>query len=102
VAFCWIFFRAISFQSAFTSITQICTNFNWTDFGGFWISRSETGFMLIFAAFIAFLSPTLKDNLYRKIQTLPSFTWIILVLFVLQIIIQFKDDVVQPFIYFQF
>ena len=102
VAICWIFFRAISFQSAFTSITQICTNFNWTDFGGFWISRSETGFMLIFAAFIAFLSPTLKDNLYRKIQTLPSFTWIILVLFVLQIIIQFKDDVVQPFIYFQF
>jgi alginate O-acetyltransferase complex protein AlgI len=102
VAFCWIFFRAISFQSAFTSITQICTNFNWTDFGGFWISRSETGFMLIFAAFIAFVSPTLKDNFYRKIQTLPSFTWIILVLFVLQIIIQFKDDVVQPFIYFQF
>lgn len=102
VAICWIFFRAISFQSAFTSITQICTNFNWTDFGGFWISRSETGFMLIFAAFIAFLSPTLKNNLYRKIQTLPSFTWIILVLFVLQIIIQFKDDVVQPFIYFQF
>jgi D-alanyl-lipoteichoic acid acyltransferase DltB (MBOAT superfamily) len=102
VAICWIFFRAISFQSAFTSITQICTNFNWTDFGGFWISRSETGFMLIFAAFIAFLSPTLKNNLYRKMQTLPSFTWIILVLFVLQIIIQFKDDVVQPFIYFQF
>jgi D-alanyl-lipoteichoic acid acyltransferase DltB (MBOAT superfamily) len=102
VAICWIFFRAISFQSAFTSITQICTNFNWTDFGGFWISRSETGFMLIFAAFIAFVSPTLKDNFYRKIQTLPSFTWIILVLFVLQIIIQFKDDVVQPFIYFQF
>ena len=102
VAFCWIFFRAISFQSAFTSITQICTNFNWTDFGGFWISRSETGFMLIFAAFIAFVSPTLKDNFYRIIQTLPSFTWIILVLFVLQIIIQFKDDVVQPFIYFQF
>ena len=102
VAFCWIFFRALSFQSAYTSINQIFTNFNFKDFGGFWISRSETGFMLIFAAFIAFLSPTLKDNLYRKIQTLPSFTWIIWVFLVLQIIIQFKDDVVQPFIYFQF
>lgn len=102
VAFCWIFFRALSFQSAFTSITQIFTNFNLKDFGGFWISRSETGFMLIFAAIVAFFSPKWKDNVYQKIQTLPSFTWIIWVLLVLQIIIQFKDDVVQPFIYFQF
>jgi D-alanyl-lipoteichoic acid acyltransferase DltB (MBOAT superfamily) len=102
VAFCWIFFRASSFQSAFTSITQICSNFNLKDFGGFWISRSETGFMLIFAALVAFFYPKWKDTFYQKIQTLPSFTWIIWVLVTLQIIVQFKDDLVQPFIYFQF
>lgn len=102
VAFCWIFFRASSFQSAFTSITQICSNFNLKDFGGFWISRSETGFMLIFAALVAFFHPKWKENFYNKIQTLPSFTWIIWVLVTLQIIVQFKDDLVQPFIYFQF
>jgi hypothetical protein len=72
------------------------------DFGGFWISRSETGFMLIFAALVAFFHPKWKDNFYNKIQTLPSFTWIIWVLVTLQIIVQFKDDLVQPFIYFQF
>jgi D-alanyl-lipoteichoic acid acyltransferase DltB (MBOAT superfamily) len=102
VAFCWIFFRAASFQSAFTSITQIFCNFNLKDLGGFWISRSETGFMLLFAALIAFFSPKWKDSFYQKIQTLPSFTWIIWVLLTLQIIVQFKDDLVQPFIYFQF
>ncbi len=102
VAFCWIFFRAASFQSAFTSITQIFSNFNLKDFGGFWISRSETGFMLLFAALVAFFSPKWKDACYQKIQTLPSFTWIIWVLVTLQIIVQFKDDLVQPFIYFQF
>lgn len=102
VAFCWIFFRASSFQSAFTSITQIFTNFNLKDFGGFWISRSETGFMLVFAAVVAFLSPKWKEILYPKIQTLPTITWIFWVLITLQIIVQFKDDLVQPFIYFQF
>jgi D-alanyl-lipoteichoic acid acyltransferase DltB (MBOAT superfamily) len=102
VAFCWIFFRAASFQSAFTSITQIFSNFNLKDFGGFWISRSETGLMLIFAALVAFFSPKWKDVFYQKIQNLPSFTWIIWVLVTLQIIVQFKDDLVQPFIYFQF
>jgi len=102
VAFCWIFFRAASFHSAFTSIIQIFSNFNLKDFGGFWISRSETGFMLLFAALVAFFSPKWKDACYQKIQTLPSFTWIIWVLVTLQIIVQFKDDLVQPFIYFQF
>ena len=102
VAFCWIFFRASSFQSAFTSITQIFSNFNLKDFGGFWISRSETGFMLLFASLVAFFHPKWKDKCYQKIQTLPSFTWIICVLVTLQIIVQFKDDLVQPFIYFQF
>ncbi len=102
VAFFWIFFRASSFQSAYISITQIFSNFNLKDFGGFWISRLETGFMLIFAAFVTFFSPKWKDYLYHKIQSLPSFTWIIWVFLTLQIIVQFKDDLVQPFIYFQF
>jgi hypothetical protein len=57
---------------------------------------------LLFAALVAFFSPKWKDTFYQKIQTLPSFTWIIWVLLTLQIIVQFKDDLVQPFIYFQF
>jgi hypothetical protein len=60
------------------------------------------GIMIMTAAFIAFFPPSLKERIFQKIQWLPTFTWILWVLISLQIIIQFKDDVVQPFIYFQF
>jgi D-alanyl-lipoteichoic acid acyltransferase DltB (MBOAT superfamily) len=102
VGFCWIFFRATSFGSAFASIEQIVFHTQWKDFAGFWTSRQEMGIMIMIAAFIAFFPPNLKERAFQKIQVLPTFTWILWVLIALQIIIQFKDDVVQPFIYFQF
>jgi len=102
VGFCWIFFRASSFGSAFASIEQIAFHTQWKDFVGFWTSRQEMGIMIMTAAFIAFFPPNLKERIFQKIQWLPTFTWILWVLISLQIIIQFKDDVVQPFIYFQF
>lgn len=102
VAFCWIFFRASSFGSAFASIEQIVFHTQWKDFAGFWFSRTEMGFLLIAAACIAFFPPKIKSKVFKEIQILPTFTWILWVLIALQIIIQFKDDVVQPFIYFQF
>lgn len=102
VAFCWIFFRATSFGSAFDSIEQIAFHTQWKDFTGFWLSRQEMGCMLLLAACIVFSPPNLKERFYKKLQILPTFTWILWVLIALQIIIQFKDDVVQPFIYFQF
>ena len=102
VAFCWIFFRASSFGSAFASIEQIVFHTKWQDFTGFWVSRSEMGILLIVAAIIAFFPPKIKEKLFQEIQILPTFTWILWMTIALQIIIQFKDDVVQPFIYFQF
>lgn len=102
VALCWIFFRASSFDAAFQSIQQIFGHFNLKDFSGFWLSRREMGYMFILAAFIVFFPPKWKENVFNKIQMLPTFTWIVWVLFALQIIVQFKDDLVQPFIYFQF
>jgi len=102
VAFCWIFFRATSFGSAFASIEQIAFHTQWKDFTGFWLSRQEMGILLSIAAVIAFFPPNLKERFFQKLQILPTFTWIIWTLIALQIIIQFKDDVVQPFIYFQF
>jgi hypothetical protein len=60
------------------------------------------GILLSIAAVIAFFPPNLKERFFQKLQILPTFTWILWTLIALQIIIQFKDDVVQPFIYFQF
>jgi hypothetical protein len=35
-------------------------------------------------------------------MNIPYWAWIMVVFVVIQVIIQFKDNVVQPFIYFQF
>ena len=102
VALCWIFFRASSFNLAFESIKEIVFNISIKDFVGFWFSRREVCYVLLFASFIVFFSSRLKQKIYDMLQRLPSFTWIIWFAIALQIIIQFKDEIVQPFIYFQF
>ena len=102
VAFCWIFFRATSFDTAFISIQKIFTNTNWIDFAGFWMTRPETSWMLIIATFIVFLPWQIKESCFSYVKKLPAFAYIVLMLIALQIIVQFKDEIVQPFIYFQF
>jgi D-alanyl-lipoteichoic acid acyltransferase DltB (MBOAT superfamily) len=102
VGFCWIFFRATSFDIAFLCIQKIVTNTNWFDFQGFWFSRPEIIYLLIISALIVFTPGQLKNKIYRKSEKVPAYAWIFIVLISLQLIIQFRDDVVQPFIYFQF
>lgn len=102
VGLCWIFFRATSFDTAFLSIQKIVTNTNWIDFHGFFFSRPEIIYLIIISSFIVFTPGQLKNNLFRKSEKIPTFVWMFLFLIALQLIIQFRDDVVQPFIYFQF
>ena len=102
VGFCWIFFRATSFSNAFISIQQIFLNTQPRDFIGFWFSRPEISSVLTIAFAILVIPVKVKEYLFSKIQLLPAITWIIWIIIALQIIVQFKDDVVQPFIYFQF
>jgi len=102
VAFCWIFFRANSFESAFESITKIFTSFTFYDLPGFWYSRTEFCYILIIASILVFTPLALKEKFFASMQKLPVFAWIFLMIFVFQLIIQFKDEIVQPFIYFQF
>ena len=102
VGLCWILFRAHSFESAFVSIGQIAYNTEWLNFTGFWISRSSVAYLLVIAAFIVFFPEKLKEKCFKLLLRLPAITWIIWIAIALQIVVQFKDDIVQPFIYFQF
>jgi D-alanyl-lipoteichoic acid acyltransferase DltB (MBOAT superfamily) len=102
VAVCWIFFRARSFQSAYDSIRTMLFKSQWVDFQGFWFSRPEIVIMLCVAASIVFFPVVIKQQLFGWIKKIPAWLWIFIMLFALQIITQFRDDVVQPFIYFQF
>jgi alginate O-acetyltransferase complex protein AlgI len=102
VGFCWIFFRATSFDAAFTSMQAIFTHLSVIDFIGFWQARPEIILLILLSAIIVFTPSHLKNRLFTGILSLHPFAWIVVICVVLQIIIQFKDDVVQPFIYFQF
>jgi D-alanyl-lipoteichoic acid acyltransferase DltB (MBOAT superfamily) len=102
VGLCWIFFRATSFDTAFLSIERIFSATSWTDFLGFWLSRPETSLIMIFAAVIVFIPWKTKESLFGFVRKLPAYAYIVLMLIALQIIVQFKDEIVQPFIYFQF
>ena len=59
-------------------------------------------YVLIIACSIVFIPPIIKEKFFLLLNRLPTLTWIIWIMISLQIIIQFKDDIVQPFIYFQF
>ncbi len=102
VGLCWIFFRASSFQSAYNSIRTMFFNMKTVDFQGFWFSRPETSIMLSIAACIVFFPVSTKQAIFGWFKKLPTWTWIFIMLIALQLITQFRDDVVQPFIYFQF
>lgn len=102
VGICWIFFRATSFDAAFLSIQEIFTKTRFVDFQGFWHSRPEVIYLLFVSCIIVFMPSKIKFKLFQKTERIPAFLWIFIVLISLQLIIQFRDEVVQPFIYFQF
>ena len=102
VSFCWIFFRAADFPSALEIINRIAYHSQWQDFAGFWYSRFEISVLLLAVMAIVMIPQKFKQWSIERLYYIPSFFWIFFLLIALQVIIQFKDEVVQPFIYFQF
>jgi hypothetical protein len=66
------------------------------------MARKETVIMLLTASLIVFFPSIIKQKLINIALRLPVWSWLIIMLLAMQLIIQFKDSVVQPFIYFQF
>ena len=102
VSLCWIFFRSVSFETAFQSLSLIFTKLNLSEIIAFSVERKEVIILIFISMLIVFTPSKIKQFIYSKIFLLPTFTWVIWILLALQIIIQFKDEIVQPFIYFQF
>jgi D-alanyl-lipoteichoic acid acyltransferase DltB (MBOAT superfamily) len=102
VAALWIFFRAQSLDFALISIQSIIQRTNVFDVPSFWEARPEILLLLAVSACIVFFPERIKQNLISGFLAIPLFTWSIIFLLILQMIIQFRDHTVQPFIYFQF
>lgn len=102
VAFCWIFFRATTFDAGISMVQQIFSNFN-----GNLLHQLVVGYPVVFALVaIGFLMHFLPTLVRLKTEQLMIKSPAILQAFILALIIwvvyQTKTADVQPFIYFQF
>jgi D-alanyl-lipoteichoic acid acyltransferase DltB (MBOAT superfamily) len=102
ICFCWIFFKADTFDDAWIILTQISTNFN----GGAWqslLTSYNSVFLVMLLGYIIHFIP--KSYEYFSIKVLSKVTLggrIIILLIFIWIIIQVKQaDQVMP-IYLQF
>lgn len=102
VAFCWIFFRAESMDFALIQLRQIGTDWHFNDAANFYLARPEWSWFFLTAVFVCFSPKRWSLKLWNLLLKVPVFAWFLVLLFVLQVIVQFRDETVQPFIYFQF
>ena len=102
VCFCWIFFRNVDFANSMVMISQIATQFHpevalqWVQ--GYWqvVAMMAVGYVL------HFVPCTVKDDIRRQMARLPWWAFVVLLVGMAYLVIQFKSADVQPFIYFQF
>lgn len=102
VGILWVFFRADSIDAAALSIRIIASQFHPGELLNFYGARPEIMLVLLISALLVFFPQKAKQFLISRILTFPLFLWPLILLVVLQLILQFKDHTVQPFIYFQF
>lgn len=102
VAFCWIFFRASSFESAIAMIQQITTNFKSELFLPL-INGYQAVFLLMALGFAIHFIPSHSESKIKKaISVSPAFIQAALLAIMIYLVYQTRSAEVQPFIYFQF
>jgi D-alanyl-lipoteichoic acid acyltransferase DltB (MBOAT superfamily) len=102
VAFCWIFFRASSFDSALSMINQITSNFNAALFGQLVIGYKMVFIFIAIGYFIHFIPTSFEVQIKKGITLAPSFVQAALLAIMIYVVYQTRSAEVQPFIYFQF
>jgi D-alanyl-lipoteichoic acid acyltransferase DltB (MBOAT superfamily) len=102
VAFCWIFFRADSFETAVDLLTQVFTSFKGELFVSV-ITGYKQVFALILLGYLLHITPKKWDLfLENKVTRTPLIIQSVLLAIVIWMVIQCKSAELQPFIYFQF
>jgi len=102
IVFLWIFFRASDFSTAWSMIRQIYTAFDYHYIIPFWNTRTIFIVMLLLGYLIHTIPIKTFDKLTAYYIKLPFLVKAIGFVILVQLIVQFKTEGVQPFIYFQF
>ena len=98
----WIFFRATSVDSAVTIITHIATDFSWDYLPPFFDTRMMWSIFLIVGFLLHGIRKSQADTLKDWFIRSPWLVKLLLFIIVMQLVINFRQDNVQPFIYAQF
>lgn len=102
VALLWVFFRAESFGVAFVSITKMAFDTDWAYFMPFLQTRGPLLAMMVIGFAIHFVSEKDKERMSEYFGTMPVLAKAAVFVLIIQLILQFQTENVQPFIYFQF
>jgi D-alanyl-lipoteichoic acid acyltransferase DltB (MBOAT superfamily) len=98
----WVFFRANSMETAWNILQQAALNLDWAYLCPFVIARPMWTLMVL----LVMIMHIVPERRYSRIRTrfiyAPWYVKFIIVLLVLQLVVQFHTNSVQPFIYSQF
>jgi D-alanyl-lipoteichoic acid acyltransferase DltB (MBOAT superfamily) len=102
VAFCWIFFRAESFERAGHVLQQIYTDCHWSQVGPVLMAYWKIAGLMLVAYVLHFVPQSWDRWLADRFEALPLVFKALALTFMIWLVIQFAGSAVQPFIYFQF
>lgn len=102
ISLLWIFFRAVDTKNAIISINKILFETNLREIPAFYLARKETILFLLISTVIIFSKNLYKNKINLIFHKMPIWMIGFLMIAFLQIILQLKDNLVEPFIYFQF
>ena len=102
ISFLWIFFRATDTKNAIISINKILYQTNFKEIPAFYSARKETVLFLLISTLIIFSKNIYNNKVNFIFHKIPIWMIGILMIAFLQVILQLKDNLVEPFIYFQF
>lgn len=102
VVLLWVYFRAENFEVATHMIGKVFLDFDWSFVNVFIQNRTAIFVMIVLGLIYQLINLSWIERL--KSFYLNSNFWIkmLVLLITIQLVIQFKSEVVQPFIYFQF
>ena len=102
VAFCWVFFRATSFDSAISLINQITNDFRAPLFLQVITGYKEVFLLMALGYAMHFVPAKFELKIKQGITLSPAFVQALLLAVMIYIVYQTKSAQVQPCIYFQF
>lgn len=102
VCFCWIFFKAVSFDAATGMIHQIATNFSLSIWGEFWGNYHNVIWLMLLGYALHLIPDRTMDRILPRLQRAPMVAYVVIFVVFLVVYAQYKSATPVMPIYLQF